>query len=55
MLKGFVVLKLEVIIDEEKKVIYVELMENMENVIMNLGKYVKLKVEDVDICYLFVF
>lgn len=47
--------KLEVIIDEEKKVTHFELMEQTENVITNPGKYVKLKAEDVDICYPPVF
>jgi nucleosome binding factor SPN SPT16 subunit len=55
VLKGFVVPKLEVIIDEEKKVTHAELMEQTENVITNPGKYVKLKADDVDICYPPVF
>jgi nucleosome binding factor SPN SPT16 subunit len=55
VLKGFVVPKLEVVIDEEKKVSHAELMESTEEVITNPGKYVKLKPEDVDICYPPVF
>lgn len=55
VLKGFVVPKLEVVIDEEKKITHAELMENTEEVITNPGKYVRLKAEDVDICYPPVF
>jgi nucleosome binding factor SPN SPT16 subunit len=55
VLKGFVVPKLEVIIDEEKKITHAELMENTEEVIINPGKFLKLRPEDVDICYPPVF
>lgn len=48
--------KLEVIIDEEKKVTHSSLMEDTENVILNpsMAK-VKLKAENVDVCYAPVF
>lgn len=56
MLKIFVVFKLEVIIDEEKKVAHSTLMEDTEKAIQepSMAK-VKLEAENVDICYLPIF
>eukprot|EP01018_Ginkgo_biloba_P035545 Gb_23782 [translate_table: standard] len=56
VLKNYVVPKLEVIIDEEKKVTHSTLMEETEKVILDPSKAkVKLKAENVDICYPPVF
>lgn len=56
VLNNYVRPKLEEIIDEEKKVTHSSLMEDTENVILNpsMAK-VKLKVENVDVCYAPVF
>ncbi|XP_006830445.2 FACT complex subunit SPT16, partial [Amborella trichopoda] len=52
VLKNFVVPKLEVIIDEEKKVTHSSLMDDTEKAILDPAKSkVKLKAENVDICY----
>ncbi|CAN6453785.1 unnamed protein product [Victoria cruziana] len=52
VLKNFVVPKLEVIIDEEKKVSHSTLMDDTEKAILDPSKAkVKLKAENVDICY----
>eukprot|EP01018_Ginkgo_biloba_P030029 Gb_09795 [translate_table: standard] len=56
VLKQFVVPKLEVIIDEEKKVTHSDLMDETEKAILDPVKAkVKLKAENVDICYPPVF
>lgn len=52
VMKNFVVPKLEKVIDEEKKVTHVQLMEETEKAIEDPVKIgVKLKAENVDICY----
>lgn len=52
VMKHFVVPKLEKIIDEEKKVTHSSLMDDTEKVILEPTKVkVKLKAENVDICY----
>ncbi|CAI9101356.1 OLC1v1038659C1 [Oldenlandia corymbosa var. corymbosa] len=52
VMKNFVVPKLERVIDEEKKVTHASLMEETERAIMDPAKIkVKLKAENVDICY----
>lgn len=52
VMKNFVVPKLEKIIDEEKKVSHSTLMDDTEKVILEpLKVKVKLKAENVDICY----
>lgn len=52
VMKNFVVPKLERIIDEENKVSHSSLMEDTEKVILDpLKVKVKLKAENVDICY----
>ncbi|XP_027335237.1 FACT complex subunit SPT16-like [Abrus precatorius] len=52
VMKNFVVSKLENVIDEEKKVSHSTLMEETEKVILEPSKInVKLKAENVDICY----
>lgn len=56
VLKNVVVPRLEVIIDEEKKVTHSGLMEDTEKAILDPQKAkVKLKAENVDICYPPVF
>ncbi|CAM6087378.1 unnamed protein product [Calypogeia fissa] len=56
VLKNYVVPKLEVVIDEEKSISHAELMENTEEVILDPAKAkVRLKAENVDICYPPVF
>ncbi|EPS71678.1 hypothetical protein M569_03078, partial [Genlisea aurea] len=51
-MKNFVVPKVEKVIDEEKKVTHSSLMEDTEEAILNPAKIgVKLKAENVDICY----
>lgn len=56
VLKNFVVPKLEKVIDEEKKVSHSSLMDDTEKVILDpLKVKVKLKAENVDICYPPVF
>ncbi|GJN37082.1 hypothetical protein PR202_gb26004 [Eleusine coracana subsp. coracana] len=56
VLKNFVVPKLEKVIDEEKKVSHSSLMDDTEKVILDpLKVKVKLKSENVDICYPPVF
>ncbi|KAJ8447120.1 hypothetical protein Cgig2_022849 [Carnegiea gigantea] len=51
-MKNFVVPKLEKVIDEEKKVAHSSLMDETEKVILEPAKLkVKLKAENVDICY----
>ncbi|KAJ8447121.1 hypothetical protein Cgig2_022850 [Carnegiea gigantea] len=51
-MKTFVVPKLEKVIDEEKKVAHSSLMDETEKVILEPAKIkVKLKAENVDICY----
>ncbi|XP_010941792.1 FACT complex subunit SPT16 [Elaeis guineensis] len=52
VMKNFVVPKLEKAIDEEKKVSHSSLMDDTEKVILDPSKIkVKLKAENVDICY----
>ncbi|KAA8545292.1 hypothetical protein F0562_020076 [Nyssa sinensis] len=52
VMKHFVVPKLEKVIDEEKKVSHSSLMDDTEKVILEPAKVkVKLKAENVDICY----
>lgn len=52
VMKQFVVPKLEKTIDEEKRVTHSSLMDNTEKVILEPAKIkVKLKAENVDICY----
>ncbi|XP_073045483.1 FACT complex subunit SPT16 [Primulina eburnea] len=52
VMKTFVVPKLEKIIDEEKKVTHSSLMDDTEKVILEPARIkVKLKAENVDICY----
>ncbi|KAK7305637.1 hypothetical protein VNO77_43544 [Canavalia gladiata] len=52
VMKNFVVSKLENVIDEEKKVLHSTLMEETEKVILEPSKAnLKLKAENVDICY----
>ncbi|KAI5424901.1 FACT complex subunit spt16 [Lathyrus oleraceus] len=52
VMKNFVVSKLENVIDEEKKILHSELMEETEKVILEPSKVnCKLKAENVDICY----
>ncbi|XP_010276527.1 PREDICTED: FACT complex subunit SPT16-like [Nelumbo nucifera] len=52
VMKHFVVPKLEKIIDEEKKVSHSSLMDDTEKVILEPAKVkVKLKAENIDICY----
>ncbi|KAK7360351.1 hypothetical protein VNO77_02338 [Canavalia gladiata] len=52
VMKNFVVSKLENVIDEEKKVSHSTLMEETEKVILEPSKAnLKLKAENVDICY----
>ncbi|KAM0945399.1 putative peptidase M24, PH-like domain superfamily, FACT complex subunit Spt16 [Dioscorea sansibarensis] len=52
VMKNFVVPKLEKIIDEENKVSHCALMDDTEKVILDPSKVkVKLKAENVDICY----
>ncbi|KAG6553865.1 hypothetical protein Mapa_004782 [Marchantia paleacea] len=56
VLKNYVVPKLEVVIDEEKSITHAELMESTEEVIVDPSKAkVRLKAENVDICYPPVF
>ncbi|KAL6650517.1 hypothetical protein ACP70R_009442 [Stipagrostis hirtigluma subsp. patula] len=56
VMKNFVVPKLEKVIDEEKKVSHSTLMDETEKVILDpLKVKVKLKAENVDICYPPVF
>ncbi|CAM6086183.1 unnamed protein product [Calypogeia fissa] len=56
VLKNYVVPKLEVVIDKEKSILHAELMENIEEVILDPAKAkVRLKAENVDICYPPVF
>eukprot|EP00249_Psilotum_nudum_P024634 c29245_g1_i1 orf=537-3725(+) len=56
VLKNYVVPKLEVIIDEEKTVTHAELMDETEKAVIDPAKAkVKLKAENVDICYPPVF
>ncbi|XP_060167395.1 FACT complex subunit SPT16-like [Lycium barbarum] len=51
-MKNFVVPKLEKVIDEEKKVTHSSLMDDTEKAILEPAKVkVKLKAENVDICY----
>ncbi|KAF5946750.1 hypothetical protein HYC85_016978 [Camellia sinensis] len=52
VMKNFVVPKLEKIIDEEKKVAHSSIMDDTEKAILDpTGVKVKLKAENVDICY----
>ncbi|KZV47398.1 hypothetical protein F511_07812 [Dorcoceras hygrometricum] len=52
VMKSFVVPKLEKVIDEEKKVTHSSLMDDTEKVILEPARIkVKLKAENVDICY----
>ncbi|XAR52735.1 hypothetical protein NMG60_11020956 [Bertholletia excelsa] len=52
VMKHFVVPKLEKVIDEEKKVSHSSLMDDTEKVILEPAKVrVKLKAENIDICY----
>ncbi|KAM7478528.1 hypothetical protein LguiA_026741 [Lonicera macranthoides] len=52
VMKHFVVPKMEKVIDEEKKVSHSSLMDDTEKVILEPAKVkVKLKAENVDICY----
>ncbi|KAM7481843.1 hypothetical protein LguiB_006426 [Lonicera macranthoides] len=52
VMKHFVVPKMEKVIDEEKKVSHSSLMDDTEKVILEPAKIkVKLKAENVDICY----
>ncbi|WOL19289.1 FACT complex subunit SPT16-like [Canna indica] len=52
VMKNFVVPKLERVIDEEKKVSHSSLMDDAEKAILDPAKVkVKLKAENVDICY----
>lgn len=52
VMKNFVVPKLEKVIDEEKKVSHSSLMDDTEKVILEPVKIkVKLKAENIDICY----
>ncbi|XXG78501.1 hypothetical protein AAC387_Pa08g2436 [Persea americana] len=52
VMKHFVVPKLEKVIDEEKKVSHSSLMNDTEKAILNPAKVkVKLKAENIDICY----
>ncbi|XP_052192942.1 FACT complex subunit SPT16-like [Diospyros lotus] len=52
VMKHFVVPKLEKVIDEEKKVSHSSLMDDTEKVILEPAKIkVKLKAENIDICY----
>ncbi|XP_062225355.1 FACT complex subunit SPT16-like [Phragmites australis] len=56
VLKNFVVPKLEKVIDEEKKISHSSLMDDTEKAILDpLKVKVKLKAENVDICYPPVF
>ncbi|MCO5601625.1 hypothetical protein L7F22_055748 [Adiantum nelumboides] len=56
VLKNYVVPKLEVVIDEEKKITHAELMDDTEKAVIDPSKAkVKLKPDNVDICYPPVF
>ncbi|KAH7278395.1 hypothetical protein KP509_38G039200 [Ceratopteris richardii] len=56
VLKNYVVPKLEVVIDEEKTVTHAELMDDTEKAVVDPSKAkIKLKPENVDICYPPVF
>ncbi|KAH7421678.1 hypothetical protein KP509_13G070600 [Ceratopteris richardii] len=56
VLKNYVVPKLEVVIDEEKTITHAELMDDTEKAVIDPSKAkVKLKADNVDICYPPVF
>lgn len=56
VLKNYVVPKLEVVIDEEKAITHAELMDDTEKAVIDPSKAkVKLKADNVDICYPPVF
>ncbi|KAJ7544149.1 hypothetical protein O6H91_09G066200 [Diphasiastrum complanatum] len=56
VLKNYVVPKLEVVIDEEKKITHAQLMDDAETAILDPSRAkVKLQADNVDICYPPVF